>query len=130
MQPWLTARFDTAGGPGGQHANKASTRVTLLFDFQQCPALSDGQRQRIARRLENRLSADGQLRVVAQVERSQAANRAAAEQRLMELLAQALHVPTQRIATRPTRGSQRRRLTAKRQRGAVKRDRQRGVGDE
>jgi ribosome-associated protein len=121
LRPWLDERFDRASGPGGQHVNKTSTRVTLLFDFQSCDVLSAAQRGRIARRLENRMDADGKLRVVAQQERSQSANRQAAEQRLVELLATALHVPKTRRPTKPTRSSQRRRVKEKRERGETKR---------
>jgi ribosome-associated protein len=125
LAPWIEVRFDPSSGPGGQHVNKASTRATLLFDFETCDRLSDADRARLRRRLENRLSRDGRIRLVAQEGRSQAANRAAAEQRLCRVLSEALHVPRQRRATRPTAGSQRRRIKAKKERGELKRLRQR-----
>lgn len=124
LREWIDVRFDRAGGPGGQHVNKTSTRVTVLFDFHACPLLSDSERTRLRRRCANRLTRDGRLRVVAGDERSQAANRAAAEHRLLRILSQALHVPRKRRATQPTAASRRRRLEAKKRRGQLKRSRQ------
>ncbi len=130
LAPWIEVRFDPASGPGGQHVNKVSTRATLLFDFQQCPAFSARQRSRIERRCASRLARDGRLRVSSQQSRSQADNRAAAEARLVAILREALHVPKKRVPTRPTAGSQRRRVKAKRQRGDLKRQRQSRPGRE
>lgn len=123
LTPWLEVRFDPARGPGGQHVNKVSTRATLCFDFRACPLLSEAQRARIAQSCAARLTRDGRLRVVAQQQRTQSANRALAETRLRELLAQALHVPAQRVPTRPSRSAQQRRVSAKKRRGETKRQR-------
>jgi ribosome-associated protein len=124
LQPWIEVRFARSSGPGGQNVNKVSTRVTLLFDFQSCDVLALTQKQRIRQRLTTRLSRDGRLRVVSQKGRTQVANRAAAEERLIELLRDAVKVPKPRRPTRPTAASRRRRLQAKRQRGELKRLRQ------
>ncbi len=124
LSTWVEMRFDTAGGPGGQHVNKVSTRATLLFDYRTCSFFTDAQRDRITRRYATRLTRDGRLRVVAGQSRSQSANRATAEARLLDLLEQALHVPKKRRATRPTAGSRRRRLADKKRRGETKRNRQ------
>jgi ribosome-associated protein len=120
LAPWIEERFDRGGGPGGQHVNKVSTRVTLLFDFAACPLLTDLERERIAKRLHSRLAADGRLRLVIAEERSQLANREAGAERLIALLAQALHMPRSRRPTRPTSGSRRRRLEDKRRRSESK----------
>jgi ribosome-associated protein len=120
LAAWIEARFDPASGPGGQNVNKVSTRATLLFDFRACPLLTTAERERVAQRCATRLARDGRLRVVSQQDRSQAANRALAEARLLELLESAVHVPKARHATRPTLGSRRRRLEAKKRRGEVK----------
>ena len=120
---WTEAMFDRSAGPGGQNVNKLNTRVTLLLDFEACPAFSEFQRGRIRARLQNRLASDGRLRVVAQSERSQSANRAAAQERMLKLLEQSLHVERARRPTKPTAGSRRRRLDAKRKRGELKRQR-------
>lgn len=126
LAPWCEVRFDPARGPGGQNVNKLSTRATVLLDFGNCTLLSDADRERIITRCASRLTRDGRLRVVSQRERTQAANRALAEARLLELLAAALYVPRTRRPTRPTASSQRRRLQAKRLRGRTKRIRRGG----
>lgn len=121
---WVEFSFDRSAGPGGQNVNKLNTRVTLLLDFERCPDFSPAQRERIRTRLGNRLSQDGRLRIVAQSERSQSANREAARERLLALLERAFHTPLPRRATRPTAGARRRRLSDKRQRGELKKQRQ------
>jgi ribosome-associated protein len=113
----LRVVFSTSGGPGGQHANKAATRAELTFDVETSSAFTDAQRDRVRSRL------GSIVRVVVDDERSQLRNRALAEERLVARLRQALHVPRPRRATRPTIGSQRRRLDAKQRRGELKRGR-------
>ena len=124
LADWIEVRFDRASGPGGQNVNKVSTRASLLFDYTNCPLLTPAQRARITRRCATRLAHDGRLRIVSQAERSQAANRARALDRLVELLAEVLYVAPTRHATKPSAGSQRRRLATKRRRGDTKRQRQ------
>lgn len=123
LAPFLEARFDRSGGPGGQNVNKVSTRVTLLLDFAACPVFNDVHRERIRQRCATRMSADGRLRVVAQQSRSQSANREHAEIRLLELLELACHVRETRVPTRTPRAAIRRRLTDKKRRGEQKQQR-------
>lgn len=111
----LEVGFTASGGPGGQHANKAATRVEVVFDVEASGAFTDAQRARVVAKL------GPIVRVVADDERSQLRNRALAEDRLAARLRDALHVPRRRRATKPTRGSQRRRVEAKKQRGETKR---------
>jgi len=110
--------FSTSGGPGGQHANKSATRVELRVDLTASTAFSPAQRDRVVERLGD------EIRVVADDERSQLRNRALAEERLVARLQSALYVQRRRRSTKPTRGSQERRITAKKQRGQKKRLRQ------
>jgi ribosome-associated protein len=113
----LEWRFSGSGGPGGQHANTANTRVEVRFDVAASPSLGPGQRARLLDRV-------GPLvRVVASDERSQIRNRELALQRLAARLAEALHVERPRRPTRPTAGSKRRRLEDKRRQAIRKRQR-------
>jgi ribosome-associated protein len=114
----LEWRFTGSGGPGGQHANTANTRVELRFDVAGSPSLGPRQRARLLERL------GPTVRVVASDERSQTRNRSLALDRLRERLADALHIEAPRHATRPTRAAKQRRLDSKRKRSDVKRSRQ------
>lgn len=109
----------TSGGPGGQHANRAATKVELRFDVAASSALSAAQRRRVI----DRLGTD--VRVIAGDERSRARNLALAEQRLADRLRDALRVPRRRTPTRPTQGSMQRRLDTKRRRAQLKSQRRR-----
>lgn len=110
----------TSSGPGGQHVNRAETRVTLLFDVAHSPSLSDRQRARILQGLATRINKEGVLRVSSQKHRSQSANRDAAVGRFVELLNDALRQEKKRKRTKPTRASQKRRVDEKKQRGRIK----------
>lgn len=115
----VTVRFSASGGPGGQHANKAATRVELTFDVANSPSLSARVKERMVERL------GPVVRIVADDQRSQVRNRMLAETRLADRLRSALHVAPTRRATRPTKGSEKRRLEAKRQRSQTKASRNR-----
>jgi ribosome-associated protein len=120
----LRWRFSRSSGPGGQNVNTTDSRVELVFDLAATQALGPALKARALRRLEGRLL-EGCVVIAASEQRSQWRNRVAAQQRLLELLQEALQPPPpQRRATRPTRGSVERRLAAKRQRSAVKGQRQ------
>ena len=120
----LLEQFSHASGPGGQGVNTADSRVQLSLDLATTAALSTLQRERALTRLAGRLSGTV-LTVTAEEHRSQRRNRAAARQRLAELLREALVPPVSRRTTRPTLGSRRRRAESKRQRSEIKRTRQR-----
>lgn len=119
----LTFVASRGGGPGGQHVNTAATRVTLRWDVRSSPSLSDVQRRRIERSLGSRISKEGVLQISSHSERSQAANRAELEERLAGLLRRALTPRRKRIRTKPTRGSERRRLQDKKHRAQIKKGR-------
>lgn len=121
----LRFTYSRSPGPGGQNVNKVNTRVTLTYDVQQSTALSDSQRARILRRLENRIDHQGQLRVVASQHRSQSANSKAAVERLAALLRDALARRKPRIPTRTPRSAVKRRLENKARRSQRKKDRRR-----
>lgn len=116
----LVERFSRSAGPGGQGVNTTDSRVELLFEPATSRALSGPQRDRVMAALRDRL-VDGRIAVVASEHRSQLRNRAAARQRLSGILRDALAPPPpQRRATKPTRGSQTRRLEAKKRRSTLK----------
>ncbi len=113
----IELRVSRSSGPGGQHANKAETRVEAVFDVDASPSLTAVQKRRVI------LRAGGVLRAVAQDERSQARNRELAVERLVAKLAEALRVERRRVPTRPTKAARERRRDAKRRRSNVKRGR-------
>jgi len=115
--------FSTSSGPGGQHANKASTRVDLTWNIDASRVLNHADRDRLRARLRHRIDSSGALRLSSDRSRSQWRNRADVTARLADLVGEALKPPKQRVATAPTRGSVRRRLEGKRRRGAIKRNR-------
>jgi ribosome-associated protein len=118
-------RFSRSSGPGGQGVNTADSRVELSVAPLDLPGLTDAQRARLAERLAPRL-VDGVLTVTASEHRAQLRNRAAARERLAAVLRAALAPPpAARRRTKPTRGSQERRIQAKKQRGELKRSRRR-----
>jgi ribosome-associated protein len=119
----LQFRFTPSGGPGGQHANKVSTRVELRFDVAGSPSLGPRQRARLNERV------GPELRVVADDERSQLRNRQLAVERFRDRMAAALHVEKPRRPTRPSRAAKERRLTAKRQLSERKRNRRPDLDD-
>ena len=116
----LVERFSRSAGPGGQGVNTTDSRVELLFDPAASTVLTAAQRQRVLSALGSRL-VGGRLSIVASERRSQLRNRATARDRLVALLREALAPPPPpRRATRPTRGSQHRRLEAKKRRAQIK----------
>lgn len=116
----LQFRASRAGGPGGQHVNKASTRIEVLWNVAQSPSLDEPRRQRILERLATRIDTAGVLRVVSAERRSQLQNRLAAVARLRALVDRALQEPKVRKPTRPPRVAKARRLAAKRHRAEKK----------
>jgi ribosome-associated protein len=110
----IEIRVSRSSGPGGQHAQKSSTRVEGLLDVEGSSALTENQRRRVIARV------GPIVRAVAQDERSQARNRELAVERLVAKLRDALAVPRRRVATKPTGAAKERRLDAKRRRGRTK----------
>jgi len=120
--------FSPSSKPGGQKVNKASTRVTLVFDVGGSASFSADQRRRIEKHLHARLSKDGLLRVVSQKHRSQHANREAVRERFGELLREALKQRRRRKKTTVPREAREQRLREKKRRAILKQDRS-GVSD-
>ena len=117
-----------SGGPGGQHVNTTSSKVTLLFDLDASPSLTEADKARIREELAGRIGKDGVLHVVSQTSRSQFANKEIALERFAALLREALTHRPPRRKTRATRASKLRRLDDKKRQGERKRQR-RDFGD-
>ena len=120
----LIEQFSHASGPGGQGVNTSDTRVQLRFDIGTTVSLTDSQRAFVLKRLAPRL-AGTVLMISAAEHRAQRRNRVAARERLAAVLREALAPEISRRATKPTRGSNRRRLEAKRVRSETKQQRRR-----
>jgi ribosome-associated protein len=122
----LTTTFARSGGPGGQNVNKVASKVVLRWSPAASEVLSDAQRARLAERLAARLTGAGEIVIHASSHRTRARNLDDARERLAELVRDALAQRKARKATRPTRGSQKRRLDTKKRRSETK-QRRRGL---
>jgi ribosome-associated protein len=120
----LEWQFTASGGPGGQHANTANTKVELRFDIAASPSLGPRQRARLLEKF------GPVVRVTSSARRSQAQNRELALDRLRSMLNDALKIERPRVATKPTRSAKEQRIQSKRRRGEVKRTRQRPSADD
>lgn len=111
----IAFRFSRSSGPGGQHAQKSSTRAEALFDVEESEGLTTAERRRVLEKL------GPVVRAVAQDERSQLRNRELAAERILEQLREAVKVRRKRKATKPSAAAREQRLDEKRRRGETKR---------
>ena len=109
-----------AGGPGGQHQNTADTAVALTLPVAASRSLDESAKSAIFKRLANKLTKEGELRVVSRTSRSQKANREIAMNRLADMLGRALTEPKKRKRTRVSLAAKRQRVEAKRRHGEKK----------
>lgn len=119
----LIVEASRSSGPGGQHVNTTSSRITLRWSVVDSAVLTETQRAWLMQRLASRLTGEGTLLISVETARSQHRNRELARTRLVEVVSKALARPRPRRATRPTKASKVRRLEAKKRRGAVKANR-------
>ena len=115
--------YSTSSGPGGQHANRRSTRVTLRFDVAGSPSLSVVERERLLSLLASRLTKEGVLHITVQESRSQRRNKETAVNLLQTILANALKPRKKRLKKRLSRAVKEKRLAAKKRRSLLKKDR-------
>lgn len=109
-----------SGGPGGQHANKVSSKVVVLFDIENSQALSERERMRLLDKLSSKLNKKNQMMMTCDESRSQHKNKQIVTDRLLTLLKSALKVSKKRIPTKVGKSEKARRLEAKKKRGLKK----------
>ena len=122
-------QYARSGGPGGQNVNKLNTKAELWVPLAAIQGLTGRAMDRLRALAGRRLTAAGEIHIVAETERTQEGNRAAVMERLRQLLVEARHEPRPRRKTKPSKAAKRRRLEAKRKRSEVKSRRRGGAGD-
>ncbi len=116
----LQESFVRSSGPGGQNVNKVATAVQLRFNARGSRALPNDVAIRLMRIAGSKLTKNGEIVIIAQQHRSLERNRAAARERLFDMIREAAIRPTARKATKPTKASKTRRLEGKKRRGDIK----------
>ncbi len=118
-----------AGGPGGQHVNKTSTRITVRWNVLNTGCLLPEQKERVLQKLAGQLTLTGDLVIHNSASRSQAQNKIAALQNLALIIRKALHVPKKRMKTRVPKAAKEKRLDSKSRHGQIKKLRNSNFGD-
>ena len=118
-----------SGGPGGQHANKVSSKVVLMFDIPDSDSISEAQKERLVQKLAGRLNSREQLILTCDESRSQHKNKEIVTNRFIVLLQETLKKQKKRVPTRVSKGEKARRLEAKKKRGVKKSLRQKPKWD-
>lgn len=115
--------FVRAGGPGGQNVNKVASKVQLRFNVRDAASVPEALRTRLLLKLDSRLTTEGDLIVASSTYRDQPRNREAAMERLQTILGDALRRPKRRVPTKPSSAARERRITGKKKRASLKRER-------
>lgn len=118
-----------SGGPGGQHVNKADTRITVRWNVKNTNALNEIQKERVLKNLEAKLTTEGDLIIHSSASRSQAQNKKEALDRLAKTIKKSLHVPKRRMKTRVPKAVKEARLREKAHRAKLKKSRSKTFDD-
>jgi len=122
-QAELSVQVSCSSGPGGQHVNKTSTKITLRWNISTSRAINEKQRQQLLQKLASKINKNQEIVVHCDSSRSQHMNNQLAREKLQDLLTKAMHKPKPRKKTRPSKGSIERRLKKKKIRSQRKKDR-------
>ena len=125
----FTFEYARSGGPGGQNVNKVNSKATLRWQPATSPSLPPPTRERLMRAIASRLTRDGELLITSQLTRDQGRNVADCLSKVRQLVLVALHPPKTRRASRPTFGSQQRRVESKLRHSTTKRLRRKPDAD-
>lgn len=121
--------FSRSGGKGGQNVNKVETKAELVFNVEDSDVLTEAQKNRIKTKIKTKIDKEGNLRLVAQSERYQLANRKSVTEKFLKLVENALKKEKVRIKTYPSSKSERKRLVIKRKHSEKKKQRRIELGD-
>ncbi len=117
----ITYKTSRSGGAGGQHVNKVSTKVELIFNVSASKLLNEEQIVLISEKLSKRLDSEGGLHVIVQTERSQLRNKKIALEKFHELIAQCFVVQKKRKPSKVPRAVKEKRLLNKKMKAEIKR---------
>lgn len=127
LMPQVTYKASRSGGKGGQHVNKVSSKAELNFDFQASDLFTEEEKNRIAEKLMNRMTASKQIQVISDEERSLILNKERALEKLVVIIKNALFIQKARKKTKPKKSSIENRLKEKHQQALKKLSRRGGI---
>lgn len=116
----LTFKTSRSGGKGGQHVNKVSSKVELIWDINQTAACDEHQKQLLLQKLANRIDKEGLLHIVADDDRSQHRNKELAIKKLFKLIKESLIEEKPRKPTKPNKAAVYKRLESKKKQALKK----------
>ncbi len=124
LKTWINSKgeeiFSRSGGPGGQHVNKVSTKVTLKLPIENIPGITEAELDRLRARLGNKINNDGELVIQASDQRSQSKNRRIAEDRALHVILEGSKTDKKRRPSKPGKAAKERRLARKKKRSRLK----------
>ncbi|MEK2645653.1 alternative ribosome rescue aminoacyl-tRNA hydrolase ArfB [Bdellovibrio sp. BCCA] len=116
----LDFTYARSRGPGGQNVNRTNSAAILRWNLWQSQSINQDLKERLAIKLQGKLTVDGDLIIRSEVHRDQDQNRSECIRKLQEMLNKALFVPKKRVPTKPTKSSQRKRVDTKKRHSEIK----------